>query len=180
VPRSFDVPPIARGDQVQFQPLVMHWREYAVRRQVPLAMLNTMQFSTWEQLGHDGEGMVVELSARIMQHEVARDRYEVPVRATRTLRLDPEPTSWLQMWKRDRLYAVEDALTRWLRPRWPVRTREVTWDAEYVGTAVVDLTRLATYPDADVPMPENFGRAYMVDVVNPLSVGGFRPPRRRP
>jgi hypothetical protein len=168
--------PIASSGNVPFQELVMHWRRYAVQRRIPTALLATLRTEVWDHLGEDGEHMVVELSAAVLQHEVAHDRYEVPVRATRTLQLDPEPTSWFQVWKRDRL--PRDPLGRWLLRHRPVRTRPVTWEVEYSGTAVVELTRLATYPEADVPMPERFGDPVMVDVVKPGHSGGFGRPRR--
>lgn len=142
-------------------PLTMTFREHTVRRRVPNSVRNNSVVSAWEDA--EMKALVMEMTTKVLGHQIAQDSYTRTVTGTVPYVLPAEPTSWLQHWKRDRLSRTPSG--RWLLRRRPVRTREVAWRAEFAATVTVDLTRLATYPEADVPLPQSFGDPVFVDLV---------------
>ena len=94
-------------------------------------------------------GFLVSAFTDILEHKLVEDKYRVTFNYK-------VPSSWWQHLKTEKA-------PKWFTNKYPVR---------YENRAVkrlVNITRKATYPMADVVVPKNFGRVVIRDTVNPLA-----------
>jgi len=100
------------------------------------------------------DGMLVEMYTSILARKLVEDRYK-------DSKVIEVPATWFQHLKQDHAPA-------WFKERYPVKLTPIT------VTLSVVFDRYATYPKADVPMPDHMGPMVIREVVS----GGFDVTRR--
>lgn len=88
-------------------------------------------------------------SADILERKLAEDKYPAYFHYK-------VPASWWQLFKREKA------------PHWFVKRFPVQWEDKQ-AKYTVNVTRKATYPMADIVVPDNMGTAVIKDLVSPLN-----------
>ncbi len=96
-----------------------------------------------EQEEFEMDRMISRLEMDVLTRKLVDKTYET----VETYKL---PTSWWQHLKRD--YFPE-----WFKRKWPVK------ETEHTVKLKVEFERYATYPEADIEMPNRFGEMYLYE-----------------
>lgn len=128
------------GEEIVFEKI----RSYVTHAtDLGAAVAGSLELREWEE--PILRQMVRQLSAEMLARKLVRDHYS-------TTRGVDVPATWWQHLK-------DDHAPGWLKKRWPVRHKSIKVDLH------IDFTRYATYPEADVVLPERFGKAVIFEKI---------------